>query len=87
MLVDAGATVDARDGSGVTPFGLAARWGNRAVLDVLLNAAPDVGHRDDLGKTVLHLAAQYDHAEVCEALIAHGAEPERAGQCGQHAAP
>jgi Ankyrin repeats (3 copies) len=48
--------VNAEDGSGMTPLALAAAFGTREAVDVLLGAGADVRGRNRAGLTALHVA-------------------------------
>lgn len=57
MLVDAGATVDARQAGGFTPLMAAAKHGDTASLQLLLAAGADPSLAADDGSTARSLAA------------------------------
>lgn len=65
----------APDGS--TPLHCAARWGNLDVVEYLLSLKKpqsneplvNVWARDLQGRVALHLAAEYEHVEVCKVLM------------------
>lgn len=57
------------------PIHSAARRGDEAKIIALLKQNPAlVSSRDSLGYTPLHLAAEYDHPEIVELLLANGAD-------------
>jgi ankyrin repeat protein len=59
MLLEANASLDARDVSGRTPIHLAASRGHVAVLEVLLTHPKcDIYTEDKQGNTPLHVAAR-----------------------------
>jgi hypothetical protein len=78
----AGASVNAVDGkglsplslSGLTPLGLAAAYGHRNVVELLLNQGANVNAADAMGQTPLHTAARYGSADVAALLLEHGAD-------------
>jgi len=57
-----------------TPLLLAATWGHKAIVELLIANGADVNAKDDmLGRTPLHRAAWNGHKEVAELLIAASA--------------
>lgn len=63
-------------------FDLAAR-GDAEHLDTLLTARPEaLDARDRLGKTPLHFAVTFGHAEVAAVLVEHGADLNAADGTG-----
>lgn len=75
VLLDAGADVNARGDSKVTPLHAAAFSGNAQIAEALLKAHADVnavGYRHN--DTPLHIAALRGHASVVKLLLAHGAD-------------
>ncbi|CAG9462998.1 unnamed protein product [Pedinophyceae sp. YPF-701] len=59
---------------GTTPVHLAARRGHVAVLQEMLQNAPEtVNREDDLGLTPLCYAVEFDRGAAVETLLAHGA--------------
>jgi len=77
QIIDAGATVDARDAQGSTPLAVAVRAGRRSLVDVLLKRGASLV-ANDAGNSPLHLAAQTNHADCLEALL--GAPGDRSGR-------
>ena len=86
ILLEHGATVNARSDNGRTPLHRAAVWGRRKILKTLLNAGADRAVRDDGGKTALNIAnASYNPRldrnvaagrKVCAELLRQAAWPE-----------
>jgi len=75
MLVRAGAHVDARsDSKRCTPLHMAARRGNIAVSEALLDCGADINARDRAGDTPLRRAKNCRKAGVALLLISRGAE-------------
>ncbi len=74
--LDAGAEVNARDGSGFTPLHNAAGWSaNPAIIETLVAAGAEVNARDGDGDTPLHNAARFnDNPAVITALLDAGAD-------------
>jgi len=54
----------------------AARSGNAAKIDLLLEAGADVETRDDHQRTALLVAVTHDRVEAARALVAAGADPD-----------
>lgn len=67
------AFIEESDSTSQTPIFVAATWGRRAVVDLLLRygANQDI-QTQPLLQTTLHLAAQYGHKGIVETLLAHG---------------
>jgi len=73
QLLEGDVDVDAKY-DGQTPFQLAARWGHREVVRILLKISPDTDIADSEGNTALLLASQYGHKEVVRLLLKDGVE-------------
>lgn len=73
-LLDAGASVDARDADGWTALHHAAEGGDLDVLRLLLTRNADVAAADPYHYRALHLAAREGHRAACELLIEAGAD-------------
>ena len=72
-LLENGADVNMLDRSGCTPLHLAASFGHKAIVELLLVKGADIHARVN-GSTALHLAAEKKHIEVVELLLANGAK-------------
>uniref|UniRef100_A0A4X1W367 Uncharacterized protein n=1 Tax=Sus scrofa TaxID=9823 RepID=A0A4X1W367_PIG len=72
-LLEAGATVDARDLLDRTPVFWACRRGHLDILKHLLNRGARVNARDKIWSTPLHVAVRTGHCDCLEHLIACGA--------------
>ena len=73
-LLAEGADVNAKDGFGMTPLHWAARWGYKAVAELLLDKGADVNAVTNSGKTALQLAEKEGHTDIVALLKQHGAE-------------
>jgi cytohesin len=96
LLLDAGANVNARAASGITPVHWVAIRGAQipsdwssafqrnlsASLRLLLERQADVNARDSGGNTPLHYAVDAGLAEIVEILLAAGADPNAPGWNG-----
>ena len=71
LLLDSGAPLDARDGTGWTPL----LWANSLSFRTLRAAGADVRAQGDDGYTVLHRAALVADTATVRALIAEGLDP------------
>ncbi|KAK5659878.1 hypothetical protein OQA88_13341 [Cercophora sp. LCS_1] len=83
-LLRAGATVDARTGTGETPLWYACRYGHVEAVRVLLGGGADMKARNGEGKAPVHVATVSRRAnEVWDVLLACGADVnEMAGGYG-----
>jgi hypothetical protein len=73
-LIDAGANVDADDGSARTPLHLAVERGSVRLVQALGAAGADPNRRDGRGWTPLHHAAARDRVDIAGALLDAGAD-------------
>jgi truncated hemoglobin YjbI len=82
-LVQAGASVDARDGvKHCTALHMAARRGNVEVAAALLDCGAGIGARDSLGDTPLRRAVNCDKTDVAALLLAKGSDMHSEGSKG-----
>lgn len=72
-LVRAGADVDARDASRLTPLHLALRAGHSGLAVMLLDAGADIDAYGQRGLTMLHQAVISGQADAVAWLLAYGA--------------
>ncbi len=64
------------EGGGVAALHLAVIKGNKAMIELLIDAGAKLDIQNGLGQTPLHLAALLGNAEVTELLLQRGAEKE-----------
>lgn len=77
LLLEAGASANARRGRWLRPLHVAAAQGDLASVHALLDHGADVDATDGAGFTALHTAAAAGHAEVVRRLVLGGADPEK----------
>ena len=84
VLIAAGADLEARDNSGMTPLHEAAMFNKTsAAAEALLAAGADVNARDTWGLTPLHMVASIDECPgMFGVLLAAGADPEARERSG-----
>ena len=76
MLLDAGATIDARFASGSTALYEAALKGDNQIVSLLVSRGANVNVRETTsGTTPLYAAAAFGREEVVETLLLWGADP------------
>ncbi len=73
LLLDQGASVDAKTLNGTTPLMMAARRADLAAMNLLLDRKADVNARNAAGSTALMGAAATGRAEAVKLLLAEGA--------------
>ncbi len=66
--------VNAKDKLGRTPLRIAAYWGHKEIVELLIAKGAEVNAKDDAGDTALLNAAFCGHKEIVELLIAKGAD-------------
>ena len=76
-LVDAGASIDARNVRGVTPLHVAAQGDAAVLLDFLKGRGCDMNSSDAQGQTPLMWAVRAGHVISVAWLLAHGADASR----------
>jgi len=82
ILLDRGASVDARDRLGARPLSHAARPGHLEMVDLLLQRGAPINARDLAGSTALYVAAERGQAAVVQRLIDKGADVDLKGRSG-----
>jgi ankyrin repeat protein len=76
-LLDAGASLTARNRHGMTALLLAAEYNpDPHVTALLLRRGASMADRDEHGRTALMAAAARNNADVVEVLLAAGADPK-----------
>ncbi|MCD4785141.1 MAG: ankyrin repeat domain-containing protein [Candidatus Eremiobacteraeota bacterium] len=74
LILSAGADVNAKDKSGITPLGYSINWGKNNVTMILVKNKADVNMGNGIiGETPLHRAAAKGNNQVIMLLIDHGA--------------
>ena len=71
--------------AGDTEFVAAAREGDIARVQILLDQGVDPDARDEKGATALHYAAAYGQVDLVQILVEHGADVQARGPIGNTA--
>src|SRR6478752_6859695 len=82
LVLDQGASVDARDRLGARPLSHAARAGHLEMVDLLLQRGAPINARDLAGSTALYVAAERGQLAVVQRLIDRGADLDLKGRSG-----
>jgi len=82
LLLDQGASVDARDRLGARPLSHAARSGHLETVDLLLKRGAPIDARNLAGATALYVAAERGQVAVVQLLIDKGADLNLRGRSG-----
>jgi ankyrin repeat protein len=82
LLLDQGASVDARDRLGARPLSHAAKAGHLKLVELLLERGAPIDARNLAGSTALYMAAEGSHILIAQALIERGADVKLAGRSG-----
>jgi len=69
VLLDDGASTEARTNQGNTPLLLACSWGRPSCLRVLLQRGAQSGVQNNANESAFHLAAQDGHADILQILL------------------
>lgn len=85
VLLERGASVDARGRGDYTALSWAIFADKSAVVDLLLKHGADIETRDEYGRTALLIAACEGRAELVEKLISRGAKLEAKSFMGSSA--
>jgi uncharacterized protein len=82
VLLDYGASLDARDRLGARPLSHAARSGHLEMVDLLLARGAAINARNLAGATALYFAAESGHTPIAQRLIERGADVKLTGRSG-----
>ncbi|CAN0214053.1 unnamed protein product, partial [Hapterophycus canaliculatus] len=84
-LLEAGAdpTPSAKTGGGWTALAAACSGGHDVTARYLLQAGADPDRRDDLGRTLLHDAAEDCRWDIARELLRAGADPNAVTDAGE----
>jgi ankyrin repeat protein len=82
MLLDQGASLDARDRLGARPLSHAARSGHPQMVDLLLARGAPIDARNLAGSTALYFAAEGSHILIAQRLMERGADVKLTGRSG-----
>ena len=74
MLIDAGANIESKSLSGLTPLLYAARYGHKDVAEILLKAGANINAEDNDGWNALHYAIHHKRKDLEILLKKYGAE-------------
>ncbi len=66
--------VNSHDVRGLTPLSYGAIYGNRAIIEALINYGADPNASDNYGNTPLMQAAMNNHPDIVELLVDYGAK-------------
>ena len=75
LLLDMGASIDARNAQGATPLMTASGRGNLTLVHLLIKRGARIDAADHNGNTALHEASFQADARCVEALLVAGAQP------------
>ncbi len=82
VLLENGASAEARGSTGQTALHFAAKAGEDKLVDLLLSKGANIEQRDLKGATPLFLAAEAKHEDVVKRLLQHGAQAQAPGRSG-----
>ncbi|MCA1596180.1 MAG: ankyrin repeat domain-containing protein [Chloroflexi bacterium] len=83
LLIEHGADVNGTGGIGkMTPLHMAARRGNAAIAEILLDSGADIEAKDTGGETPLRRAVNCRQESVVRLLLSRGADPLNADKRG-----
>jgi ankyrin repeat protein len=82
QLLEAHASLFARDRSGAMPLAVAAREGRLKLVELFLAQGAPIAARDLAGSTALFAAAEHEKPSTVTLLLAKGANPNLPGRSG-----
>ena len=85
LLIDNGATIDAKDKTGCTATIGAARYGHFEIVRRLIEKGANIDTTDNSNSTALMFAAQNGHLAVVKHLIENGADVTKTDDIGSTA--
>ena len=77
VLLEKGASAEAKDSGDVTPLMLAAHYGRAQIATLLLQRGARVHPMAEYANTPLHSAAESGHLNIVDLLISKGADVNR----------
>ena len=77
VMTEDGTDINQLDEDGTTPLQVAAKAGNIAIFNLLLNAGANVDIPDNKGRTALTEASKRGHTDIVKLLLENGADPIR----------
>jgi ankyrin repeat protein len=84
LLLENGVPADSPQETGLTPLMMAAMYGNEKAAALLLEHGADPGRElAGEGWTVLHMAAQFGHWGVVQAILKAGSSADKADKAGR----
>lgn len=81
--LNAGAAVNAKDGTGSTALQIAARTGQAELVRLFLDHGARINESDNLGSSPLHEAVAFGRTEVAMLLLARGADVRARNRFGR----
>ncbi|KAJ1567638.1 Ankyrin repeat domain-containing protein 61, partial [Cladochytrium tenue] len=84
VLIDHGASVEAKNIQSQGLMHLAAKYGQCHIVELLADRGASIEPRDGYGNTPLHHASMYGRVDICRLLLRLGADIESVGQGGNH---
>lgn len=75
-------TIHSRNADGDMPLHMAALWGERYAITLLLDAGAEIDAKGDMSNTPLYYAVMGDHLLAAEVLLERGANPDAPSELG-----
>jgi len=82
-FLEEGTDVNAKDGSGYTPFHYAIWYSKTDIARLLIEKGADIHAKDQSGYTPLHWAVLMGNKELTELILAKGADVNARGKAGE----